>query len=475
VTGTSGLTRNCLYINGAWAAPQSTDTIEIENPTTEQIIGTVPSATERDLNRAVDAARTALPGWSRTDPGERRDYLTRLHDALYARREVAAHVITQEMGAPLKMSTNVQVGLALTNLTTAAQLAMEMRWEEQVANSTIILDPIGVVGAITPWNYPLHQVTAKVAYALAAGCTVVVKPSEITPLCSFVLFDAIHEAGVPAGVVNLVTGYGSTIGEAISDHGDIDMVSFTGSTRAGTRVAEVAARTVKRVTLELGGKSANVILPDADLEAAVKVGVANCFLNSGQTCAAWTRMLVHESQYDQAVALATAAAAKYTTGDPLDPATRLGPLVSASQRRRVISYIESGIEQGARLVAGGTERIAPRGHFVAPTILGDVTSTMRVAQEEIFGPVLSIMRYADEDDALLIANDSVYGLAGAVWSQDLQHAKEFARQMQTGQVDINGGAFNPSAPFGGYKHSGTGRELGRYGIEEFLQPKSLQL
>jgi aldehyde dehydrogenase (NAD+) len=339
----------------------------------------------------------------------------------------------------------------------------------------VFLEPLGVVGAITPWNYPLHQVTAKIAYALAAGCTVVLKPTEIAPLCSYLFFDLIHEVGLPAGVVNLVPGYGTTVGEAIASHAGIDMVSFTGSTRAGTRVAALGAETVKKVALELGGKSANVILSDADLARAVKVGVANCFLNSGQTCTAWTRMLVHDSQYDEAVELAAKSAAGYTTGDPFDSATRLGPLVSGAQRERVTAYIEKGVDEGARLVTGGAERRQDQGHFVEPTVFADVTTDMTIAQEEIFGPVLSILRYADEDEALRIANDSEYGLAGAVWSGDSDHAVAFAKRMQTGQIDINGGAFNPAAPFGGYKRSGVGRELGRYGVEEFCQSKSLQL
>jgi aldehyde dehydrogenase (NAD+) len=469
------MTRDTLYIDGGWVPSSGSDHIDVENPATEQIIGRVPSGTSEDVDRAVAAARAAADSWSATSPEERGKYLTRLREALAGRSEEMAQTIATEMGAPLKLATQVQTGVALADIGTAARLATEMTWEEQIGTSRVFLEPLGVVGAITPWNYPLHQVTAKIAYALAAGCTVVLKPTEIAPLCSYLFFDLIHEVGLPAGVVNLVPGYGTTVGEAIASHAGIDMVSFTGSTRAGTRVAALGAETVKKVALELGGKSANVILSDADLARAVKVGVANCFLNSGQTCTAWTRMLVHDSQYDEAVALAATSAAGYTTGDPFDSGTRLGPLVSGAQRERVTAYIDKGVAEGARLVTGGAERRQDQGHFVEPTVFADVTTDMTIAQEEIFGPVLSILRYADEDEALRIANDSDYGLAGAVWSGDSDHAVAFAKRMQTGQIDINGGAFNPAAPFGGYKRSGVGRELGRYGVEEFCQSKSLQL
>jgi aldehyde dehydrogenase (NAD+) len=471
----SSYERDTIYIDGQWVASSGTEVIEVENPATEAIIGHVPAGTAADVDRAVAAARAAFDGWAATSPEERSKYLSRLHDAMASRQEEVALTILAEMGAPLKLSQAVQAGLPLADIATAASLAAAVGADEQVGNSTVVLEPIGVVGAITPWNYPLHQVTAKVAYALAAGCTVVLKPSEVAPLCAYLLFDAIHEVGLPAGVVNLVPGYGTTVGEAIAAHPDVDMVSFTGSTRAGTRVAELGAATVKKVALELGGKSANVILPDADLKRAVKVGVANCFLNSGQTCTAWTRMLVSDEQYDEAVQLAADAASAYATGDPLDPSTRLGPLVSGAQRDRVAAYIDKGVAEGARLVVGGSDRPHEQGHYVSPTVFADVTTDMTIAQEEIFGPVLSILRYADEDEALAIANDSIYGLAGGVWSADQDRATAFARRMRTGQVDINGGAFNPSAPFGGYKRSGVGRELGRYGVEEFLQPKSMQL
>jgi acyl-CoA reductase-like NAD-dependent aldehyde dehydrogenase len=336
---------------------------------------------------------------------------------------------------------------------------------------------VGVVGCITPWNYPLHQTVAKVAPALAAGCTVVLKPSEVAPLNAFILAEIVHEVGLPAGVFNLVSGYGPVVGEAIAAHPDVDMVSFTGSTRAGKRVAEVAAQTVKRVALELGGKSANVILDDADLERAVTAGVNNAFLNSGQTCTAWTRMLVPRAKQDDAVRIAASVAESLTPGDPFGDTAKLGPLVSDAQRERVRGYIRKGIEEGARLVTGGDD--APEGldtgYYVRPTVFADVRSDMTIAREEIFGPVLSILPYDDEDDAVRIANDTIYGLAGGVWSGDAERAKALARRLRTGQVDINGGGFNFMAPFGGYKQSGLGRELGRYGLEEFLETKSLQL
>jgi aldehyde dehydrogenase (NAD+) len=467
--------RDTIYIDGAWVPSDGTDTIDVENPATEEVIGRIPSGTASDVDKAVAAARAAQDAWAATSPEERGKLIARLQEAVTAKHGEIANTIAQEMGAPIKMAEAIQAGLPIADIATAAQLATSFEWERQIGNSTVVMEPLGVVGCITPWNYPLHQVTAKVAYALAAGCTVVLKPSEVAPLCAFQFFDAIHEVGFPAGVVNLVPGYGETVGEAIASHPDIDMVSFTGSTRAGKRVAELGAQTVKKVSLELGGKSANVILPDADLAKAVKVGVGNCYLNSGQTCTAWTRMLVHSSQYDEAVELAAKTAEGYSVGDPFDEGTRLGPLVSKAQRDRVASYIEKGKAEGARVVAGGDVKPLAKGYFVSPTVFADVTTDMTIAQEEIFGPVLSILKYDDEDEALRIANDSIYGLAGGVWSGDAEKAKAFARRMKTGQIDINGGSFNVAAPFGGFKQSGVGRELGPFGLEEFTQPKSLQL
>jgi betaine-aldehyde dehydrogenase len=342
----------------------------------------------------------------------------------------------------------------------------------------VVREPVGVVGAITPWNYPLHQITLKVAPALAAGCTVVLKPSEVAPFNAFILAEAAESVGLPKGVLNVVTGYGADAGEALVKHPGVDMISFTGSTRAGKRISELAAQTVKRVALELGGKSASVILDDADLPAAVKGTVNGCYLNSGQTCTALTRMLVPESKYEEAARLAADAAKSFTVGDPLAETTRLGPLTSKAQLERVRSYIKKGIEEGAELVAGGAEPpegVPAGGYYVRPTVFGKVKNDMTIAQEEIFGPVLSIIPYKDEEDAVRIANDTVYGLAGAVWSRDETRAQRVARRIRAGQVDVNGGAFNMNAPFGGFKQSGHGREAGVYGLEEFLEYKSLQL
>ncbi|MEU2784959.1 aldehyde dehydrogenase family protein, partial [Streptomyces sp. NPDC007110] len=401
-----------------------------------------------------------------TPPAERAARLTALRDVLDARRDEIATTVTAELGAPLKFSQAVHAAVPIAVAGSYAQLAGTYAFEEKVGNSTVHHEPIGVVGAITPWNYPLHQIVAKAAPALAAGCAIVVKPAENTPLVAQLFAEAVHEAGVPAGVFNLVTGLGPVAGQALAEHPGVDLVSFTGSTAVGRRIASVAGAAVKKVALELGGKSANVVLPGADLAKAVNVGVANVMSNSGQTCSAWTRMLVHRDQYGEAVELAAQAAAKY--------GERIGPVVSARQQERVLGYIEKGVAEGARLVAGGPRAPREKGYYVSPTVFADVDPGMTIAQEEIFGPVLSILRYEDEEDALRIANGTVYGLAGAVWAADEEQAVAFARRMDTGQVDINGGRFNPLAPFGGYKQSGVGRELGAHGLAEYLQTKSLQ-
>jgi len=467
----SSLDRPHLYLDGEWAAPASTETIPVENPATEEILGHVPAGTAADVDRAVAAARSAFEGWAATPMAERGAVLDRLHTALAARAGDIARTVGLELGSPLKVAKAVQAGLPLTVLRSYADLAVRPEPAETVGNSLIVPEPVGVVGAITPWNYPLHQVVAKVAAALAAGCTVVLKPSELTPLVAYLLFDAADEAGVPAGVLNLVTGTGPVVGAAIAGHPDVDMVSFTGSTATGRAISHAAADRIAKVSLELGGKSANVILADADLTKAVKVGVGNAFLNSGQTCTAWTRMLVHRDHYDEAVSLATKTAAGYTVGDPFDEGTRLGPLVSRQQRDRVRGFVERA---SARLVAGGLDAPLPgAGHFVAPTVFADVDPASELAQEEIFGPVLSIIPFADDDEAVAIANNSRYGLAGGVWGSP-DRALAVARRMRTGAVDINGGAFNPIAPFGGYKQSGIGRELGGYGLAEFRQVKAIQ-
>ncbi|MFI9472017.1 aldehyde dehydrogenase family protein [Streptomyces sp. NPDC052492] len=455
-----------MYIDGAWRPAAGPDVIEVVNPADEQVIATVPAGTVEDVDAAVRAARAALPGWAATPPAERAARLTALRDQLHARRDEIAATVTAELGAPEKLSQTVHAGVPVAVAGSYAELAASHSFEERVGNSTVLHEPVGVVGAITPWNYPLHQIVAKAAPALAAGCTLVVKPAEDTPLVARIFAECVHEAGVPAGVFNLVTGLGPVAGQALAEHPDVDLLSFTGSTAVGRRIGAIATGMVKKVALELGGKSANVILPGADLARAVNVGVANVMSNSGQTCSAWTRMLVHRDRYDEAVELAAAAAGKY--------ADRIGPLVSARQRDRVRGYIEKGVAEGARLVAGGPESPHPQGFHVSPTVFADVTPEMTIAQEEIFGPVLSVLRYEDEEDALRIANGTVYGLAGAVWAGDEAEAVAFARRMDTGQVDINGGRFNPLAPFGGYKQSGVGRELGSHGLTEYLQTKSLQ-
>lgn len=455
-----------MYIGGEWRPAAGADTIEVVNPVDEQVIGRVPAGTSADVGHAVRAARAALPGWAATPPTERAAKLAALRDVLVARKEEIAETVTAELGSPLPFSQAVHAGVPILVAGSYAELAATYAFEEKVGNSTVYHEPVGVVGAITPWNYPLHQIVAKVAPALAAGCTVVLKPAEDTPLTAQLFAEAVAEADLPAGVFNLVTGLGPVAGQALAEHPDVDLVSFTGSTAVGRRIGATAGAAVKRVALELGGKSANVILPSADLAKAVNVGVANVMSNSGQTCSAWTRMLVHTSQYEEAVGLAAAAATKY--GD------RIGPVVSAKQRSRVRSYIEKGIAEGARLVVGGPESPREQGYFISPTVFADVTPDMTIAQEEIFGPVLSIIRYEDEEEAVRIANGTVYGLAGAVWAAEEAEAVAFARRLDTGQVDINGGRFNPLAPFGGYKQSGVGRELGSHGLTEYLQTKSLQ-
>ncbi|MQY13217.1 3-succinoylsemialdehyde-pyridine dehydrogenase [Streptomyces sp. RB5] len=461
---------DALFIAGAWREAAGSGSIEVVNPVDEQVIGTVPAGDATDVDTAVRAARAAFPGWAATPPAERSALLAALRDRLADRAEEIAETVTAELGAPPVFAQKVHAGLPVAVTGTFAELAASYPFEETIGNSTVLHEPVGVVGAITPWNYPLHQITAKVVPALAAGCTVVLKPAEDTPLVAQLFAECVAAAGLPDGVFNLVTGLGPVAGQALVEHPGVDLLSFTGSTAVGRQVGAAAGAAVKRVALELGGKSANVILPSADLAKAINVGVGNVMSNSGQTCSAWTRMLVHTDQYDEAVALAATAAAKYASAD------RMGPLVNARQRERVRGYIEQGVREGARLVAGGADApsYAETGYYVQPTVFADVTPDMTIAQEEIFGPVLSLLRYEDEADALRIANGTVYGLAGAVWAAEPAEAEAFARKLETGQVDINGGRFNPLAPFGGYKQSGVGRELGRHGLAEYLQTKSLQ-
>jgi len=469
--------RNEIYVDGAWEASSGAGTIAVIDATTEATLGHVPEGTAEDVNRAVAAARAALPGWAATPVENRAKALERLSEALQARMAELATLVTREVGTPVNLSSLAHVGLPTITFASTAEIVRNHPFEETVGSSLVVSEPVGVVGCITPWNYPLHQAVAKVAPALAAGCTVVLKPSEVAPLSAFALADMVHELPLPPGVFNLVSGTGAVVGEALVAHPHVDMISFTGSTAAGRRVGEVAARTVKRVALELGGKSPTVILADADLRRAVMAGVTSAFLNSGQSCLAQSRMLVPRSKLPEVEALAVAAAESFTPGDPLDSSTRLGPLASEAQRRRVWDHIRRAEAEGASLLTGGTgvPEGLDRGFFVHPTVFTGVRPHMAIAQEEVFGPVLSIMAYDNEDEAVVMANGTIYGLAGAVWSADPDRARGIALRLRTGQVDVNGGAFNPLAPFGGYKQSGNGRELGRHGLEEFLEVKSLQL
>ena len=467
-------TYNSHYINGQWVAAQSKQVFEVHDSSTEEVFATVPQGTRSEAEQAVLAARAAFDAWSQLPVETRCGYIDKIVEGLKARTDDMANAIAREVGMPIKMAKMIQVGGPVFNWGNAAKVARRFEWEEKVGNSLVVREPIGVVGCITPWNFPLNQITLKVAFAMASGCTVVLKPSEIAPVNAMILTEIIHEAGLPAGVFNLVNGTGPEVGEVLASHPEVDMVSFTGSTRAGKRVAELAAQTVKRVALELGGKSASVILPDADLETAVKGSIGACMLNSGQTCSAHTRMLVPESRYEEVKKIAQAVIAKFTIGPSFDEATRLGPLVSAAQRDRVLGFIQQGLQEGAELVAGSADKPAfDKGYFVQPTILR-VKPTDSLAKEEIFGPVLVIITYKDEDEAVRIANDTIYGLGGGVWSNDEAHATAVARRIRTGQVDINGAPFNSNAPFGGYKQSGNGRENGKFGFEEFLEFKAIQ-
>ncbi|RAO17452.1 aldehyde dehydrogenase family protein [Micromonospora noduli] len=473
------MTPSTYTVAGHWIGGEtvtgSADILPVVNPATGEVVAETPAGTAADVDHAVAAARAAFPAWSATTPQHRADVLRRLGAGLAARTEEIAQAITAEMGSPIGMSRTAQVAFPAAVVESVAGLADDFAWTEEVGNSLIVREPIGVVGAITPWNFPLQQVVSKLAPALLAGNTMVFKPSENAPLTARILAEVAAEAGVPAGVFNVVYGTGATVGEAISAHPDIDMISFTGSTRAGQRISAVAAATVKRVALELGGKGANIILDDADLPAAVERGLMMAFSNGGQVCGAWPRMLVPASRQDEVVALAVEAAKQYTVGDPGDEATRIGPMASEAHRQKVVGYIERGIADGARLVFGGPQR--PEGltvgAYVQPTIFADVDPTSAIAQEEIFGPVLTIIPYADEEEAVAIANGTLYGLTSGVFGEP-EHALAIARRLRVGQVDVNAGHWNPLAPFGGYKHSGNGREFGRFGLEEFLETKSIQ-
>ena len=469
-------TREHLYIDGSWVEPTGKGSIEVINPANEEIIGSVPVGSAADVEVAVAAAKAAFSEWSNTSLEDRVVFLNLLSQAIKEHTEELTELITSEVGTPINYCRGAMVGTPRVVTRSYAKILENYEWEEEVRNSLIVKEPIGVVAMITPWNYPLHQIIGKVAPAIAAGCTMVVKPSKEAPLNSFVLADIIHEIGLPAGVFNLVSGHGREIGEVLSNHPDVDMVSFTGSTGAGVRVSELAAPSVKRVTLELGGKSANIILDDADIAKAASASIHACFGNSGQECSALTRLLVPESKKQEIVEVITAKMEKYSVGNPMDESKRCGPMVSERQQESVSSFIAAGIEEGATLLVGGLGMPdgLDKGYFVRPTVFSDVTPEMTIFREEIFGPVLSITTYSTEEEAVELANDSEYGLSGGVWSGDEERALRVARQMRTGQVSINGGPFNISAPFGGYKLSGNGRELGVHGLEEFLEVKAIQ-
>jgi len=464
-----------FYIDGEWVAPAVPRPFDVVSPATEEIVGRISLGSAADVDRAVVAARRAFTTYSQTSPAERIALLQRIIAVWEARKEDLAQAITTEMGSPITFSREVQTVVALGHFKEMVEVLSTYEFEYAMGGSLIRREPIGVCGLITPWNWPLNQMTSKLASALAAGCTVVVKPSEVSPLSAVLLTTLLHEAGVPKGVVNLVNGDGAGVGEAISGHPDIDMISFTGSTRTGVLVAKSAANSVKRVAQELGGKSANLILPGADLAKAVPAGVLRCFTNAGQSCQAPTRMIVQRQHRDEVIAYARMAAGQVRLGDPRDPNTTMGPLASKAQFDKVQGLIESGVREGASLVCGGPGR--PEGfgggYFVRPTVFADVTRDMTIAREEIFGPVLSILSYDTEDEAIAIANDSPYGLAGYVQAGDVEDARRVAKRIRAGRIYINGAQADRGAPFGGYRQSGNGRELGVFGLEEYLEIKAI--
>jgi aldehyde dehydrogenase (NAD+) len=463
------------YINGAWVDPVKAGTIDVVNPATEEVYTKIAAGSAADVDRAVAAARTAFATFSQFSKAQRLDLLRKVAASYEKRIEDLAKAVSEEMGAPVKLAreSHAQTGIAHLKSTIKALEAME--FEEQRGTTRVVREGIGVVGLITPWNWPLNQIACKVGPALAAGCTMVLKPSEVAPITGIIFSEIMHDAGVPAGVYNMVSGDGPSVGQVMAAHPGIDMMSFTGSTRAGIIVAKTAADTVKRVAQELGGKSPNIILSDADFEPAVRKGVYGCFNNSGQSCNAPTRMLVPLDRHDEALSIAKAAAEKHKVGDPKSEETMLGPVVSEVQFKKIQGLIEAGIKEGATLVAGGTGRPegVNRGYYVRPTVFGNVTSDMTIAREEIFGPVLSIMPYETEEQAIAIANDTVYGLSANVESKDIEHARKIARQIRAGQVKINYPGWDTFAPFGGYKQSGNGREYADWGIHDFLEVKAI--
>jgi acyl-CoA reductase-like NAD-dependent aldehyde dehydrogenase len=473
-------TRDRIFVDGSWIASTGTGTLPVTNPYTEQVIGSAPEGTVEDVDQAVRAAAAAFPGWAATSREDRVKYCSPIAEGLKARAQEVAMYATAEMGAPWQIAVMVQAGLPVIDFASIEDHVDSVEWERTSGNSVLVRQPVGVVGCITPWNYPLHQISAKVAAAFAAGCTVVLKPSELVPGVAYLLAEVIESAGVPAGVFNLVTGTGPVVGEAIVQHELVDMVSFTGSTRAGRRVAELAAGAPKRTSLELGGKSASVLLDDLSSEElgnAVAGSLTGCLINSGQTCSATTRLLVPRDRLPEVEGLLEVFTQFAPVGDPMSPDTQQGPLVSKVQQERVRAYIRDAIAEGAKLVAGGPEQpeTTPQGFFVQPTVLVAEAGTT-IEQEEVFGPVLTVVPYdGGEEGALEIANGTAYGLSGAVWASDRDRAIAFAKRMRTGQVGVNGGVFNPTAPFGGFGQSGYGRELGPLGIEEFTTVTSLQL
>ena len=466
---------NKFFINGKWIEPAGRSTLDVINPATEKAFATISLGNTDDVDSAAKAAKSAFDSWSNSSIEERKQIISNIVDGLKSRSDEMATAISSEMGAPMGLSKTAQVGSGLGHFMNVLSILENFEFEEIRGTTKIVKEPAGVCGFITPWNWPLNQIACKVAPAIAAGCTMVLKPSEIAPISAYILTEIIAESGLPAGVFNLVNGDGLTVGAAISGHPDIDLVSFTGSTRAGREVAKAAADGIKRVTQELGGKSANIILNDVpDFARAVSGGVAGCFGNSGQSCNAPTRMLVPQSRMEEAINAAKAAAAKSVVGDPSAESTRMGPVVSEIQFNKIQTLIQKGIDEGADLIAGGPSRPEglEEGYFVRPTIFANVSNDMTIAREEIFGPVLSIIGYKDDDDAVSIANDTDYGLSGYV-SGEPGHAQAIARKLRTGNVHINGAGPDFSAPFGGYKQSGNGREWGIEGFEEFLETKAM--
>lgn len=464
-----------FYIDGTWVEPAARKTWPVVNPATEETMYEIALGSKADVDKAVAAARRAFQTFSRTTKDERVALLTRIAEIYKRRIKDVGSAISDEMGAPITLAERAQAGAGLGHIMTTIDVLKSYEFEERIGSAMVAREPVGVIGMITPWNWPLNQITCKVAPALAAGCTMILKPSEFTPSSALIFAEILHEAGVPAGVFNLINGLGAEVGVALSSHPDIDMISFTGSTRAGIDVAQRAAPTVKRVTQELGGKSPNIILDDADLQKAVTGGAAHCFNNSGQSCNAPTRMLVPRVKMQEAASIAKAVAERTKVGDPRADGTTLGPVVNKTQWDKIQGLIKKGIDEGATLVAGGLGRPdgLNKGYYVRPTVFADVTNDMTIAREEVFGPVLSIIGYGDEAEAVRIANDTPYGLAGYVWSGNIERARKVARELRAGNVNLNGVPNDRAAPFGGYKQSGNGREWGRYGLEEYLEVKAI--